>query len=899
MRRLWPYLRLRLRSVFRREAVSLEIRDELKAHIEQETLDLVKAGWSKRDARLEARRRFGNAEDVYERCSEQYMVKGRGEIFSLHDVKGGFRTLQSSPGFALTAILMIGLGIGATTTIFSVVDHVLLRPLPYPQPERLVTVGKGGSGIPIPDYLDIRNRTRCFDSMGAVWTREQDMTGLGSPERLNVGQLTRDFFSILGAGNVVGRLVADADFDPVVSRVAILSYGFWKRRLGSSSSAVGQTLTLEGTPYEIVGVLARDFAEPGVLTRDPVDVWIPLDLDTPLNRSAYVTRVVARLAPAVSPSAAQSELDVLAEVLANEYPDGNRRSDGTTILFPVRSLHEATVGDVSETLFLLMGAVGLMLLVACANVANLSLARGTDRAREMALRAALGASSRRLVRMLLTESLILGLLGGILGVVLSLLGVRAFTALGGGGIPRLDAVTTDWRIVGFAAALSIVTGILFGLLPAFRSASTDSFSALKEGVKTVTSGQTRMKTRDVLVVAEIGLALVLLVGAGLLFNSFLHLRSVDPGIDTDSVLTAEFRFGLPFGWGTTRYANQETKAHFTRELLASTRQTPGVISAGGSLSSPFSGGCCWNSTIIRSDELADSVPTWIRPVTHGYLETVGAKLITGRLLSAHDEQGGLFDDHMGADEGTSLSYVSAIVNRSLAQRLWPNESPLGSELTRGNLRARVVGVIEDISHVSLDRMDQYDLYVPFLPTATVFDRLDLAIRYRGRMKSVALAIRDAVWNIDPDLPVSTMLTMDQRMARSMNTPRFYSVLFAVFAGVAFVLAASGIYASMTYVVGQRRRELGIRLALGGKPLALLRMMMGRGALLTGLGVLIGLGCALALSRLLESFLFGITPTDLRTFLSVVALLGAVALLACYVPSRKAATADPMEVLKAE
>jgi len=901
MKRVWPYLRLRLRSLFRRRTVSMEIREELRAHIDQEAAELVDAGWSKREARMEAQRRFGNAEDVYERCSEQYLVSGRGDVLSLQDVRGALRTFRTNPAFTLASVLMIGLGIGATTTIFSVVDHVLLRPLPYPYAERLVTFGKAGSGMPIPDYVDVRDRTRSFELVGAFWSREQDMTGLGNPERLNVGQVTKAFLTTLGAHSATGRLFVQDDFPPGAPRVVALSHGFWQRRMGGDPSAVGRTLTLEGTPYEIIGVLEGEFVVPEALERDPVDVWIPLDLTTPFlqTRNSYVLRTAARLAPGWTVESAQEELDGLSEALAAQYPEDNRNDDGTAVPFPLRSLHEATVRDFGDTLSILMGAVVLMLLIACANVANLSLARSTERSREMALRTALGAGRGRLLRLLLTESVVLGLVGGVLGIALAVLGVEAFAVLNAGGIPRVTSVDVDWRIVSFAVALSVFTGVLFGLLPALRSANSDFSSSLKENAEATTGTRNRNFIREALVVFEIALALVLLVGAGLLFNSFLHLRRVDPGFDTEHVLTAELRFGLPFGWGSTRYSNVEAKSQFTTDILEAVRWIPGVLSVGGSLSSPFTPGCCWNSTVVRSDQLADTVESWMRPVTHGYMETIGARLTAGRSFTESDDRGEFFDADVTAEHEQGERFVSAIVNNTLARRLWPNESPLGAELIRGRLRARVVGVIEDVSNLPLDRQDQFDLYLPYLRTATVFDRLDLAVRYRGSTEAMAEAIREAVWNIDPDLPVGTMITMDQRMSRSMSAPRFYSVLFAVFATVAFLLAASGIYASMTYLVRQRKRELGIRLALGGKPQTVLRLVLRRGAVLTALGILIGISGAAALSHLLESLLFGVTTTDPLTFLSVAVLLGFVALLACYVPSRKAAAANPLEVLRVE
>lgn len=484
-------------------------------------------------------------------------------------------------------------------------------------------------------------------------------------------------------------------------------------------------------------------------------------------------------------------------------------------------------------------------------------------------------------------------------MAIAVFGVKAFAALNVGGIPRVASVTVDRPVVFFAVGLSVVTGVLFGLLPALRAADSDCSIALKEGSQTTTGGRNRNRTRDALVIAEIGLAMVLLVGAGLLFNSFVQLKRVDPGFDTTNVLTLQIRFGLPFGWGSTRYAEADAKATFTREILAAARAVPGVTEAGGALSSPFNRGCCWVTQIGRSDEPGDTVRSWIRPVTHGYLETLGARLTAGRTFNGLDEQGERLNADARGSAPQKVTYMAAVVNSALAARLWLKEPPLGREIVMGDLRAQVVGVVEGISHHALDRSGEYDLYLPFLRTGTVFDRLDVSVRYRGSTDAVAAALRRAVWTIDPDLPIGTMVTMDQRMSQSLATPRFYSILFASFAMLAFVLAASGIYASMACVVRQRRRELGIRLALGGEPVDLLRMVLGRGAVLAAVGLSLGLTAGLVLSRLLQGFVFGITTTDPLTFVSVSLLLGAVALLASYVPARKAAGADPLEVLRTQ
>ncbi len=811
-------------------------------------------------------------------------------------IRHTLRGFRRYPGFSFAVILMIGLGIGATTTIFSVVDHVLLRPLPYPETGELVTIGLQGSGMSIPDFMDVRESTDVFTSIGAQWDREQDLLGLGNPERVNVGQLTQDFLPIFGARSAVGRLFTVEDFTPDAPRSVVLSHSFWQRYGNSERSVVGRTIRLDGQTHMIVGVLSADFVEPEALIRDHIDVWVPSNPPQALReqRRNHMMRVVARLEDK-STTRAQEQLDALALSLAERYPESCRNRDGSPLHFSLTSLHDATTGDIGSTLLLLMGAVGLMLCIACANIANLFLARGTDRAREMALRSALGSSRSGQIKLLLTESAVLGCIGGGLGIALAVCGIKAFTMLAAENIPRLTSIAVDWRIVAFATVLSVITGILFGLLPAFRTVRSGVFATLQKGRATITRTRRGNVLRDALMITEIALALMLLVGAGLLFNSFLRLRQVDPGFDTDSLLTC----GVQFGWGSTRYAEAESKARFTTDVLTEVRSIPGVIAAGGSLSLPFAENHFVFSPFTRNDQPDNSVDIWVRPVTHGYLETLGARVMAGRTFTEDEDRG--IPDETGEStrvQGGVIT-VPALVNETLAHQLWGEESPLGTVLVCPWLRVQVIGVIEDLSHLWLDWQKESNIYVPFLQVGTLFDRLEVLVRYASESVAMADALKEAVWRVDPDLSVSPVRTMNERMSRSMRMPRFYSALFSFFALVAFLLAASGIYASMTYYVRQRNHELGIRLALGGRPQNVVGMILGRCAVLTGVGIGIGLGAALGLSHLLESFVFGITPTDFPTFVSVSLLLCTVALLASYLPARKASGLDPLRILKAE
>lgn len=902
MASLLSLLRFALRSLIRGGAIPYEINQELQTHLDEQTEELMRAGWARRDARDEAVRRFGDLERIRRECLQLSMARQRGGTMDVaEDVRVALRGFRRSPFFAVTSVLIVGLGIGATTTIFSVADHVLLRPLPYPDPGALVTVGKPGSGMSIPDFLELRDRVGAFSAVGAQWDREYDLTSSGDPERVNVGQVTAGFLSTLGGRPALGRLFGEGDFEPSVQRTAILSQEIWRRRWNGQKTAIGTTVRLDGLEYQVIGVLSSDFVDPEALVQNKVDIWVPLDPPDPLReaRTSSILRVVARLGQSGTTTRAEEELHALSLALASAFPESSRRTDGSPIPFRLRSLREATVGGVGRKLFLLLGAVGLMLLIACANLANLTLARGADRAQELALRSALGATRGRLVRFLLTESLLLALLGGLLGIGLSVPGVEAFKALGAGGLPRLASVTVDWGVMAFAVALSGVTGVLVGLLPAVRSGVADLTSTFREGSSTVTLSSRRIALREGLMIAQIALALVLLVGAGLLFNSLLHLRAVDPGFDTRNLVTTEIRFGLPFGWGETRYRSPQSKARFTEELLPALRDLPGVERVGGALSLPFARDHYFGGTVAREDNPGDTIDAWIRPVTYGFLETLGARVLAGRTFNEQEDRQGTGDGDFGTPGQRPPQTLPVLVNRTLAHRLWADGSPLGRGLVLGQTRAQVIGVIEDVSHLGLDQPREANIYVPYVRVGTRFDRLDLVLRYRGSSAGLAQGIRGAVRAIDPDLPVGELVTMDERMSRTMVTPRFYSALFAAFAIFALVLAASGIYASMTYLVSRRMREFGIRLALGCPPRAVLVKVLGRGAALAAAGIFLGLGGSLAMSRLLRAYLFGLKPTDLATFVCVSVLLATAAVFSCSAPARRAAQANPVDVLRGE
>ncbi len=811
----------------------------------------------------------------------------------VQDLRYAARTLIKKPAFSLATVLLVALGVGATTAIFSVVDSVLLRPLPYPHSDRLISVSRDGSSVPLPDYVDWRDGLSSFEAWGAVWTISRDLTGEGEPERLEVAQITPQLFSILGAQAQSGRLLAPDDWAAGAEGVAVLSHELWQRRWGGDPGVIGGTISVGEAPYTVTGVLHSDFVPPEVLDLADAGVYVPLDLNSPdlASRNMYALSVVARLGSGTSFAAARAEVDATEIAFAEAYPESYRARDGSLFGIEIRTLMEATVGDIGGTLQMFLGAVALMLLIACANVANLFLARGTDREHEIALRSALGAGRGRIMTQLLTESVALAVVGGALGIAVAYWGVEAFRVLNPGGVPRLAEVTVDLRILGFAFALATLTGISFGIVPAASSASVSAQAALREGSSHTTLGRRRFKFRSALVVAEIGLALVLLVGAGLLFNSFLRLRDVETGFDPEQVITMSLNL-------ESGYEGEEI-TRFAQALLEQIDAEPGVVAAGASWRLPFfRGRCCWRTRVRRLDG-ADSVVAFIHPVTPGYFQALGIGFLQGRAFTPSDVPPG----YVVYDEPTSPGgTVPVVLNRSVADRLFPNGDAVGQPLEvsrRAELDIRVVGVVDDFRHWTLDADAGVHLYVPYSTFANWIGYLDVAARYEGPAGSMSSAMQRAVRRLDPNLPLGEIATMEQRISRSITTPRFYTALLMTFAIIAFALAAGGIYSSMLYTVGQRQREVGIRLALGAQAGDVAWMVVRHGTLLTGIGIAIGLAAALLFSRILESFVFGITTTDTATFAAVSFALAIVALTACYFPARRAAATDPIQTLRME
>ena len=798
-----------------------------------------------------------------------------------HDIRYALRSLRGRPAFAATVVLLLGAGIGAATTVFSVVDGVLLRRLPYPEPHELVYLSNASH--PPVEFREWEREISAVSEWGAIWNEAADLSGDGPPQRLSVGRVTPELFRTLGARAAVGRTFTADDY-AAGSDLAVLSHAFWRTRFGADPDLVGRDVRVGDRSLRVVGVLEAGFAPPGIMVRGDTEVWTPLDLDDPAiqDRGLHVLEVVGRLAEGVDVERARAEMEAFDARLAREHPDVYVDSEGNVESTPVMPLKEAVVGDVGGTLLVLLGAVGLLLLLACANVANLLLARGADRARELAVRGALGATRRNLVTQLTVESLVLALGGGLAGAALAFGGVRGFALLEPGILPRSASVAVDGRVLLFALAVSLLTGLLFGVLPALQSTRVDPNDALKEGTGRATLAGGRSRFQGALVVAEVALSLVLLVGAGLLFHSFLRLTGVNTGFRAERLVTVDLQLRAGY--------EAEARARFVDELLPRLRALPGTREAVAATTLPFQyasgGSCCWRTpvTLPGADE-TNGVRSDMNPVTAGYFTALGVRLVAGRDLHEGDE---------------TLDPLPVVVNESFASVVFGGAAEaMGEEVRFSDRRAVIVGVSADVRHTGFDRGAAPEVYLPWEARGHEFPFLNLAVRTDLDLGAVAPAIRNAIWELDPDLPIPDVVTMDGRMSRSVADERFYSAILAGFAVVALLLAAAGVYATLLYAVRQRVREMGIRLALGARSGDVVRLVLRRGLGLTALGIAIGLAAALAGARVLGSMVYGISPRDPVTIAAVSGLLALVALGACLLPAIRAGRTNPLETLRAE
>ena len=792
----------------------------------------------------------------------------------LQDLRYGFRMLGKNPGFAAVAILTLALGISANTAIFSVVDSVLLRPLPYSNPSRLVRVreippGGGQFAIAPGNYIDWTQQTKTL-KLAAYQAIPLNLTGSGEPMRVRAARVSASLFSILGVQPMAGRTFLSSEDQEGRSHVVLVSYGLWKSRFGGESSLAGKTLNLDSVPYTVVGIMPRGFHFP-----EESEVWVPMAFQA-RERSAHgahYLQAVARLAPGAKLDQARSEMDTLAGRLQQQYPDSNK---GWGVR--LTPLLQDTVQNIKTALWVLMAAVGFVLLIACANVANLLLARGAARQKEVAIRAALGANRFRMLRQLLTESLVLAVIGGVMGFVLAWGAIRLLIAFSPGNIPRLNEVQIDLRALIFNIGALLVTGLLFGLAPALHASRPDRNESLKEGGRTAQADH-RGGARRILVVAEVALALVLLAGAGLLMKSFLRLEEVNLGFDPVNVLTLSI--ALP----NAKYPKPQSQALFFQNLLEHVHAIHGVESAGAVTNLPLV--LDWIEDVYVEGKTAQgqACPCNYYGVSPGYFRAMGIPLVKGRLFNARDDQ---------------QSTPVAVINQNAARRLFPNQDPIGKRIyvTNGpEIFREVVGVVADSKQYGADSPYTRQVFEPFRQAPT--SQMALAIRTSVPPLSITGEVRNAVFSVDKDQPVADVQTMQELVSRSEGPRQFSVYLLGIFASLALVLATVGIYGLIAYSVSQRTHEIGLRMALGAKQGDVLRLVMRQGMVLAALGIGIGIAGALASARVLSGLLFEVRPTDPLTFVIVSGFLGGVALLACYIPARRAARVDPMIALRHE
>jgi putative ABC transport system permease protein len=866
-----------LRNTVHKEQVDRDLTEEVGSYVELLTERKMKQGMNEDEARRAAMVEVGGVEQVKEEVRSNRAGFAIETLFQ--DVRYGLRALRKKPGFTLTAVIALALGIGANTAIFSVINGVLLRSLAYRNAHNIVMVwehsfqrNRSQNSVSPANFLDWQKRSASFQQLAATWDTRVNLTSAGEPEELLVQRVSADFFQVLGVPALVGRWFVAEDDKQGANSAVILSHDLWQGRFGGNPAIIGQPVTMSGRSLTVIGVMPSGFHFLNTQTQ----AWIPLALD-PANdwrKQGRYLRSVARLKPGVTIQQAQAELDGIAKQLEREYSDYNK-GWGVNLV----PIHEQIVGDIRPVLLVLLAAVAFVLLIACANVANLLLSRAAARQKELALRAALGAGRMRLVRQLLTESLLLALMGGALGIFLAYWGVQLLIALAPDNIPRLREITIDPRVLGFTFAVSLLTGLIFGLAPAVQSSRPNLNDALKEGARG-SSGGNRV-VRNLFVVTEMALALVLLVGAGLMLRSFSQLHQVKTGFETENVLT--LRVQLPMA----KYREPQQRAEFFKRAQERLTALPGVKSVGAISYLPLTG--LASSTVFNLASQPELPPdespgTEVRIITPGYFGAMGIPLVRGRT----------FDERDGADSRV------LVINETMARKFFPGQDPIGQRLIvnwEPKVADEIVGVVGDVKETALAEEANPAIYWPHPREPYQF--MNFVMRAAIDPTSLRAAATKEIHALDPDQPVSDLRMLDEVVAKSIARPRFNALLLAIFAGVALVLASVGIYGVMNYSATQRTQEIGIRMALGAKPRDILRLVVGHGMKLTFTGIVIGIGASLALTRVMANLLFGVTATDLPTFLGVSAVLTIVALLANYIPARRATRVNPVTALHYE
>jgi putative ABC transport system permease protein len=877
----------------------LEIIEELSQHLEEEYDRALSRGASEEEARgealanLEIHPSLGNElENAAGRAPRKPPLLGKrpgSNFFAdvLQDVRYGLRMLAKNPGFTCIAVLALALGIGANTAIFSVVDAILLKPLPYKNPDQLVVIWENATHLGFPkntpspaNFLDWRQQSTVFAGMAAFAERSFNLTGVGEPERLDGRRVSANLFDLLGVKALIGRTFV-ADEDKPGTKVAIINESLWKRRFGSDPAVIGRALTLNGESYTVVGVVPRSVRLPAFGNwRD--QVWVPLAFSSEeaANRGDHFLEVIARMKPGVTLQKARTEMQTIAARLAQEYPKFNLRIGSV-----VNPLSEEIVGDMKPALLILLGAVAFVLLISCANVANLLLARAAARQKEIALRLALGADRARLTKQLLVESLLLSLIGGGVGLGLAYLGLEILTRFIPQDLAQAENIAIDGKVLLFTLLIAVVTGLLFGLAPASQASHFNLNDTLKEGGRDSGAGTRGKRLRSSLVIAEVAVSFILLIGAGLLINSFLHLRNLDPGFRVDHLLA------LNVDLSEVKYPDNARRTAFFDEVVRRVQALPGVrsVAVAGNLPFTYNGDSMGIAVEGIPDPAPDEWPDVIyRAVGPGYFGTMGIPLLRGRDFNEHD---------------TMSSTMTVVVSEKTAQHYWPNDNPIGKRLKPGSTTSQgpwrtVIGVVKDVRQNDFIAEPKMQMYLDYRQLTSLTPNA-LVIRTAVDPLSLAGSVRNAIWAVDKDQTVANIDSMGNIVAGAIARQRFSMLLLAVFAGLALVLAAVGIYGVMSYSVAQQTREIGIRIALGAKRSNVLGMTLTQGLRLIGAGLLLGLVGALLLTRVMSSLLFGISATDPLTFLGISLVLLAVALLATYLPALRATKVDPMIALRAQ